>query len=128
MLAGDALSVEQRDRLRRAVHNAEALCGLTFSLYVGLADEDARAYATRLHRALDAPARSVLVLCDPESRALEIVVGVEAARRLDDRACALAAASMQTSFAGGDLVGGLVTGIQQLGDAARVPPTLHAAR
>lgn len=128
MLAGEALSVEQQGRLRRAVHNAETLSGLTFSLYVGVAEEDARAYAARLHRALDDPARSVLVMCDPEFRALEIVVGAEASRRLDDRACALAAASMQTSFVGGDIVGGLVTGVQQLGEAARAPRTLHASR
>ena len=39
-----------------------------------------RAYAERLHGALDDPAHSVLVLCDPEFHALEIVTGVEARR------------------------------------------------
>lgn len=126
MLAGDALSVADADRLRRALHNAETMSGLVFSLYVGDPEEDPPGYAARLHRDLDDPPRSVLVMYDPQSEALEIVVGTEAGRQLDGRACALAAASMQTSFAGGDLVGGLVTGLQQLGEAARAPRVLHS--
>jgi hypothetical protein len=47
---------------------------------------------------------------------------------LDDLECRLAAAAMQTSFAGGDIVGGLAAGISQLGEAARQPRTLHASR
>jgi hypothetical protein len=35
---------------------------------------------------------------------------------------------MQTSFAGGDIVGGLANGIQQLGEAAQQPTTLHMSR
>ena len=34
---------------------------------------------------------------------------------------------MTSSFLAGDLVGGLVRGIQQLGEAAHHPQTLHAA-
>ena len=68
----------------KAVHNAEALSGLKFSVFVGVAEEDARAYAERLHGALEDPAHSVLVLCDPEFHALEIVTGSEARRWLDD--------------------------------------------
>ena len=44
---------------------------------------------------------------------------------LDDLECRLAAATMQTSFVAGDIVGGLVDGIHQLGDSARQPATLH---
>ena len=47
---------------------------------------------------------------------------------LDDFDCRLAAASMQTSFAVGDIVGGLANGIQQLGQSARRPATLHTVR
>lgn len=154
VLAGDILDVDGRQRLDQAVHNAERLSGLTFSLYLGelatvgedrgepgygadaavapdTADERdagdrARTYALRLHRALRNPDRSVLVLCDPQARALEIITGKDTVRRLDDRACGLAAASMQSSFVGGDLVGGLAIGLQQLGEAAREPRTLHA--
>lgn len=98
---------------------------MKFSLYVGETVDDARAYALRLHTTLDDPDHSVLVLCDPENRTLEIITGTEARRDLGDRECALAAAAMQSSFVVGDLTGGLVDGIQQLGESARTPRTLH---
>ena len=128
MPAGDALTRDELKRLERAVHNAETFSDLTFSVFVGVAEENARAYAERLHGALEDPARSVLVLCDPEFRALEIVTGSQARRWLSDAECGLAAATMQTSFVVGDIVGGLVAGIQQLGEAARHPRTLHTSR
>jgi hypothetical protein len=126
VLAGDTISVSDRTRLERAMGAAEKLSGLTFSLYLGVSEEDARNYAQRLHAALAEPARSVLVMCDPEFRALEIVTGAQARRTLADAECALAAASMESSFVAGDIIGGLVAGLTQLGEAARVPPTLHA--
>ncbi len=123
--AGDRLSPGDRDRLDRAVRNAEQQSGLTFSVYLGVSAEDSRRYAERLHGGLPNPARSVLVLCDPTFRALEVVTGELARRKLDDVACALAIASMKSSFLGGDIVGGLATGVQQLGEAAMQPTTLH---
>jgi uncharacterized membrane protein YgcG len=126
--AGDSFTPSQREWLKRAVRNAEAVSGLTFSLFVGVSEEDSRAYAERLHKALAHPDHSVLVMCDPEFHRLEIVTGAQARRVLDDLECRLAAASMQTSFAGGDIVGGLAVGIQQLGEAARQPRTLHMSR
>ena len=125
---GESLSFAELERVKRAVRNAETSSGLTFSVFVGAAEDDPRGYAERLHAALDDPARSVLVLCDPVVRALEIVTGSEARRSLDDLECGLAAASMESSFAGGDIVGGVVLGVQQLGEAARAPRTLHASR
>jgi uncharacterized membrane protein YgcG len=122
------LTPDERRRLERAVRNAEAFSGLTFSVFVGIAEEDARAYAERLHGVLEDPARSVLVLCDPEFHVLEIVTGSEARRWLTDAECGLAAATMQTSFVVGDIIGGLVAGVQQLGEAARHPRTLHQTR
>ena len=107
---------------------AERLSGLTFSVYLGVSEEDARAYAERLHSALASPENSVLVFCDPEFRVLEIVTGAEVRRVLDDFDCRLAAASMQTSFQAGDIIGGLVNGVQQLGQSARHPRTLHTLR
>jgi uncharacterized membrane protein YgcG len=118
----------QREWLKRAVRNAENVSGLAFSLFVGVAEDDSRAYAERLHRALVDPDHSVLVMCDPDFHKLEIVTGVATRRVLDDLECRLAAAAMQTSFAGGDIVGGLAAGIQQLGEAARQPQTLHMSR
>ena len=78
-----------------------------------------RATAERLHAALGDGAREgVLVLVAPGQRRLEIVTGPEARRRVPDRAASLAALSMSTSFSGGDLVGGVVTGLRMLADAA----------
>lgn len=127
MPAGDAFTRSELDRLIRAQHDAEAASGLTFSLFVGVSEEDSRAYAERLHSALDEPDHAVLVLCDPEFRALEIITGAQARRVLPDVECRFAAASMQTSFLGGDIVGGLVNGIQLLGQSARQPRMLHTS-
>jgi len=50
--AGESFTPAETDRLKRAVHNAEKMSGLTFSLYVGVSEEDSLAYAERLHGAL----------------------------------------------------------------------------
>jgi len=126
--AGDSFTPSQLEWIKRAVRNAETISGLTFSVFIGVSEEDSRAYAERLHKALTDPDHSVLVMCDVEFRKLEIVTGIEARRALRDLECRLAAAAMLTSFAGGDIVGGLTVGIQQLGEAARQPRTLHASR
>lgn len=128
MPAGDSFTPSQREWIKRAVRNAETASGLTFSVFIGVSEEDSRAYAERLHKSLTDPDHSVLVMCDPEFRRLEIVTGKDARRVLSDLECRLAAAAMQTSFAGGDIVGGLTAGIQQLGEAARQPRTLHVSR
>jgi hypothetical protein len=124
--AGESFTPGEKERLERAVHNAEKLSGLTFSLYVGVSEEDTRGYAERLHGALEDPDRSVLIMCDPAFHALEIVTGARV-RALEERECRLAAATMQTSFVAGDIVGGLAAGVQQLGEAAYEPPTLHGS-
>ncbi|GAB2595681.1 DUF5130 family protein [Microlunatus antarcticus] len=125
MLAGDDLVPADRQRLERAIGIAREVSGLDFALYLTTSEEDSRAYALRLHGALDEPDRSVLLLCDPGFKVLEIVTGRNARRALPDRVCALAAATMRSSFAAGDIVGGLWNGITQLGEAARQPRTLH---
>ena len=125
MLAGEDLVPADRQRLERAIGIAQEVSGLSFSLYLTTSEEDARGYALRLHGALEEPDRSVLVLCDPGFRVLEIVTGRSARRALPDRVCALAAATMRSSFSAGDIVGGLWNGITQLGEAARQPTTLH---
>lgn len=105
--------------ISRACAQASAATSLHYSVYVGPVDGDIREHAERLHAALGALApRGVLVLIAPGDRQLEIVTGKESARRLSDRACALAALSMTTSFAGGDLVGGITTGVRMLSEAA----------
>jgi uncharacterized membrane protein YgcG len=97
-----------------------------FSLFVGSAEGDPRAFATQLHNSLVAPARSILIMVDPDARALEIVTGGYVRRTLTDKEVELTALQMQTSFAEGDLVGGLKRGIAMLAEHARPQNTLHA--
>ena len=125
MPAGDAFTPDQLSDLERAIRNAETSSGLHFSVYVGGADEETRPFALDLLNELDDPDHSVLVYVDPAGRRLEIVTGSVARRQLNDTQAGLAALTMQTSFAAGDLTGGLVTGVQQLGDHAHLPTTLH---
>jgi uncharacterized membrane protein YgcG len=123
--AGELLTPTDRAVIERAMRNAESSCGFDFSVYVGSADGDVREHAERLHSQLSEPSRSVLVLVDPVARQLEIVTGSAVRRQLDDAEVGLAALSMQTAFAAGDFAGGIATGVQQLADHARRPPTLH---
>jgi hypothetical protein len=126
VLAGDDLSFGDRRRVDAALSTAERVSELDFAAYVGAAGDNAREHALALHSHLERPERSVLVLCDPAARALEIVTGSSTRQFLDDTACRLAVATMTSSFLAGDVVGGLVRGIQQLGEAAHHPETLHA--
>jgi uncharacterized membrane protein YgcG len=117
--SGEGFTEAQVREISRAAATATAQTGLHFSVYVGGVEGDARSYAERLHTALGALAqRGVLLVVSPADRQLEIVTGSLAARRLTDRACALAALSMTTAFAGGDLVGGIVTGLRMLSESA----------
>ncbi|WP_433020211.1 DUF5130 family protein [Kribbella sp. CA-294648] len=125
MPAGDAFTPEQLYDIERAVRNAEAASGLHFSVYVGGADSETRPFALELLNELDDPDNSVLVYVDPAGRRLEIVTGPNARRQLSDTSAGLAALTMQTSFATGDLTGGLVAGVQQLGDHAHQAPMVH---
>jgi hypothetical protein len=120
--SGEAFTNEQIRDIGRATSTASSETGLAFSTYVGGVDGDIRDAAEKLHASL-APrsAAAVLILVSPGDRLLEIVTGKESARRLTDRDCALAALSMTTSFAGGDLVGGIVTGLRMLSEAAGHP-------
>jgi hypothetical protein len=119
---GDVLdgpfTTRQLLRLDEALRLADSSTGLTFSIYVGDLDEPVRAHAEKLHGQLATPATSVLIAVSPNQRMLEIVTGGDARRRLPDRACKLAALSMAAAFGGGDLAGGIVSGLAQLADHA----------
>jgi uncharacterized membrane protein YgcG len=115
----------ERFQIEEAIRKAEQVSRIEFSLFVGRAEGDPRAFATRLHNSLVAPSRSILIMLDPAARSLEIITGAEVRRTLSDQEVELTIAQMQTSFAAGDLVGGLKRGIQMLGDHARAPETLH---
>lgn len=125
MPAGDPFTPRQREDIERAVASAGAESGLTYSVYVGELAGGSREAACRLHAALPRSADTVLVAVDPGGHSLEIVTGARARKVLDDRACALAAMSMSSSFAAGDLAGGIVRGVLMLGEHARRPRTLH---
>ena len=116
----------ERFQIDEAIRQAEQVSRFEFSVFVGRSEGDSRAFATQLHNSLVAPARSILILLDPASRVLEIVTGADVRRNLTDQEVELTALQMQTSFATGDLVGGLRRGIQMLADHARAPQTLHA--
>ncbi|HET8642980.1 MAG TPA: DUF5130 family protein [Pseudonocardiaceae bacterium] len=105
-------------RLDEALRLADRSTSLTFSVYVGELDEPVRAHAEKLHGQLADPDRSVLLAVSPNQRLLEIVTGAEARKRLPDRDAKLAALSMAAAFGGGDLAGGIVTGVAQLADHA----------
>lgn len=119
MTAGDdtpegPFTTRQLLRLDEALRLADQNTGLTFSIYVGDLGEPARASAEKLHAELPVPADSVLVAVSPNQRQLEIVTGDHARLRIRDRESKLAALSMVAAFAGGDLAGGLVSGLAQL--------------
>ena len=128
--AGDPVSqrfsASDRVALDETIRKAEQLSRVEFSVFVGHAEGDPRAFARSLHASLVAPARSILVLVDPAARVLEVVTGSEVRRTLRDQQVELAVVAMQSQFAEGDLVGGLRRGVQMLAEHARAPQTLHA--
>jgi uncharacterized membrane protein YgcG len=124
--AGDRFTASERVALDETIRKAEQLSRVEFSVFVGHAETEPRAFALSLHAALAAPARSVLVMVDPDARAVEVVTGSEVRRTLRDQQVELAVATMQSLFAAGDLVGGLRRGVQMLAEHARPPLTLHA--
>lgn len=106
----------QLARLDEALTLASHETGLTFSLYVGeLASPTRRSAETLFQKLTDS---SVLVAVSPGQRVLHVVTGPVSAKRLPNRACALAALTMRASFTNGDLTGGLVNGLRMLADAA----------
>lgn len=125
MPAGEFSSAD-RLVIDTAIRKAELLSRCEFSVFVGASQGEPRAFATRLHNSLVAPARSILIMVDPALRALEVVTGAYVRRTLTDRETELAALAMQSDFAAGDLVGGLKRGIELLAAHAKSADTLHA--
>jgi hypothetical protein len=110
-------------RLDEALTMSSKETGLFFNLYVGDLGKRTRTRAEEMHSmSKPDPSDSVLIAVSPGQRVVEVVTGAAAARRLPDRACALAVLSMTSSFAAGDLVGGIVNGLRQLSDQAGRPP------
>lgn len=129
--AGDRFDAAETQALDETIRKAEQLSRFEFSVFVGHADDEPRAFAESLHAALVAPARSILVMVDPDAHLLEVVTGSHVRRTLRDQAVELAIAEMQSEFAAGKgttaLVNGLRRGILMLAENSRSPETLHAA-
>jgi uncharacterized membrane protein YgcG len=123
---GDRFGAADAQALDEAIRKAEQLSRVEFSVFVGHAEGEPRAFAQRLHGALVAPARSILVMVDPDEHLIEVVTGSHVRRTLRDQSVELAIAEMQSEFAAEDLVGGLRRGILMLAEHARAPQTLHA--
>jgi hypothetical protein len=99
-------------QIRRAIAQAEKRTDLNWSVFIGTLGDNPRAQAEARHAELGpAAAKSVLIAVDPTAHRLEIVTGTHARTLLDDRSCALAAASMTSTFAVRDLDGGIAYGI-----------------
>lgn len=126
MHGGEAFTAQERYDIDKAIRDAETVSRYEFSVFVGASEGESRPFAERLHASLTAPERSVLVLVDPAARLLEIVTGAEVRRDLEDPEVDLAALTMQSAFAAGDLVGGICRGLGMLSEYARGPRMLHA--
>ena len=113
-------------RLDEALTMSSRETGLRFTLYIGELGKRTRIRAEELFAQSGHDlANSVLLAISPGQRVVEVVTGPTSARRIPDRACALAVLSMTNSFAAGDLVGGIVNGLRQLSDQAGHPPGLR---
>lgn len=101
-------------RLDDALRVADQQTGLTFSVYIGELAAPVRESAEKLHKQVENATAAVLIAVSPNQRMLEIVTGPAARKRITDRDAKLAALSMAAAFAGGDLAGGVLAGIDQL--------------
>lgn len=111
-----AFNSRQLTRLDEALTLSSQESGLTFSVYVGELRAPTRGHAESLFERLTDS--SVLLAVSPAQRVLHIVTGPQSAKRLPNRACALAALAMRASFSNGDLTGGIVIGLRMLADSA----------
>jgi len=109
-------------RIDEALTMSSKETGIRFTLYLGDLGSDTRATAEDLHsRSGGDTSNTVLLAVSPGQRVLELVTGTAAARRVPDRACALAALAMTGRLGAGDLTGAIVNGLRQLSDSAGHP-------
>jgi len=118
-VAAGELTHGDRHEIDKAIRAAEQASRFEFSVFVGRAHGETRDFAVRLHGASVAPPRSVLVMVDPTSRAIEVVTGDVVRRTLTDSEVDHAILQMSSAFAEGDLVPGLTRGIAQLAEHCR---------
>jgi uncharacterized protein DUF5130 len=116
--ADGPFSTRQLLRLDEALRISDEQTGLTFSVYIGELETPTRESAEKLHKQIQSADRAILIAVSPNQRRLEIVTGNEARKRISDRDAKLAGLSMAAAFAGGDLAGGVLAGIDQLASHA----------
>ena len=126
MAAGELFSNADRLAIDSTIRKCEQQSRIEFSVFVGEADGEPRPFATQLHNTLVAPSRSVLIMVDPVNRVIEVVTGGYVRSKITDSEVELAIAAMQSSFAAGDLAGGIRQGITMIAEHATGPRTLHA--
>ena len=133
--ADTGLTHGQQERIAAAVEQLRDENGLDVSVFVGDLEIDDlsqfRGGAETLHAALGERANgAVLIVVAPGQRRIEVVTGPGVRRRVPDRVAALAVLSMRTAFEGGDLTGGIVDALRQIGDTAgkRAPGQVGAQR
>ena len=117
-LSGLPFTPVQLSRLDEALTLASRDSGLRFSVYLGDLGGRPTDTAQRLHGQMEGTDEAVLVAVSPEQRVVEVVTGPEARVRLPDRGAKLAVMSMVASFKEGDLLGGLLSGLQMLAEQA----------
>ncbi|MEP7055177.1 MAG: DUF5130 family protein [Actinomycetota bacterium] len=121
-LGPNPISGRQHRRLENAVSRAEEFTGLQFAVYLGPTRDDSREHAESMFASLGYHALpAVLLLVAPDQRRLEIVTSATARARITDRHAALAVTSMTSSFAVGDIVGGVCLGLDMLARYAGSP-------
>lgn len=117
------LSDTDLDRLSEALTMSSWETGLNFSVYIGDLGDTRSDTLEQLHTSFgDRASDTCLVAISPNQRAVEITVGIDAAKRLSDRSCNLAILAMTTNFSGGDLIGGVANGLRMLSDQAGHQP------
>lgn len=122
------LSDTDLDRLSEALTMSSWETGLNFSVYIGDLGDNRSATLEQLHASFGGKATDTCLLAiSPNQRAVEITVGVDAARRLSDRSCNLAILAMTTNFSGGDLIGGVANGLRMLSDQAGHQPSIQSS-
>lgn len=116
-------SVRQRDEIDRVMALAERASGLRMALYLGDLGENPASRADQLLTDLGAPSRSaVLLAISPRQRAIEVVTGIEAERRISTRGAQLAVTAVAAACVNDDLIGGILNAFRILSDQAGSAP------
>jgi uncharacterized membrane protein YgcG len=109
----------ERLAITSAIRKAEVASRIEFSVFVGNSEGEPHAFATQLHNSLVAPSRTIVIMVDPERRALEIVTGGWVRERIGDAEVQAVAEEMAARFAEAGLAVGIVRGIELLAQKAQ---------